>query len=254
MSEENPPPSPTPLVPAPRPAAVRYETCPHCGNSTLLEPSPAFGFRCGVCGKARVPINLPGFERSNAEIPALARASACHTAALAWTTGSVVLGAFSLVGLGSLALVLTVLNPGLIPVLFGLLITLIPAGLAVHGFRRAARLRAQVAPALEEGWLRVVREISDAQGSISDVRLAEILQIDRERAAQLLAQLAATSEVRHRLDEAPLTFESPRLRVESPANEAPRDTENRMDKDAEEEHDLEAIEAAKEKSSREFQA
>ncbi len=251
MSEENPPPSPAPLVPAPQPAAARYEICPHCGNSTLIEPSAALGFRCGVCGKARIPVDLPGFKRSDAEVPALARASASHTAALAWTAGSAVLAAFSLVGLGSLALVLSALNPGLVPLLFGLLIALLPAALAAHGFRRAAQLRARVAPSLEEAWLRVTREISDAEGSLSDIRLAKILQVDRERAAQLLAQLAATSEVRHRLDEAPLTFESPRLRVEPPSANTPAQDAG---KDAEDERDLEALEAAEKKASRGSQA
>jgi hypothetical protein len=162
-----------------------------------------------------------------------------------------VLAAFSLVGLGSLALVLSALNPGLVPLLFGLLIALLPAALAAHGFRRAAQLRARVAPSLEEAWLRVTREISDAEGSLSDIRLAKILQVDRERAAQLLAQLAATSEVRHRLDEAPLTFESPRLRVEPPSANTPAQDAG---KDAEDERDLEALEAAEKKASRGSQA
>ena len=231
MSEENPPPKPTPTAALQAPA--RHEPCPHCGNDTLLEPSEALGYRCGVCGKARVPVDLPNFRRSNAEIPLLARASASHTAALAWTAGSAVLAGFSVFSLASLGLVLTALNPGTAPLLFGLLIALMPAGLAAHGFRRARRLRAQVKPAIEEGWLRVAREVVDAEGSINEVRLAEALRVDRERAEQLLVQLAATSPIRHRIeDQAPLSFESPRLRVD-PADPADADQQA-----------LEALEAA----------
>jgi hypothetical protein len=254
VSDETPPPTPAPLVPVPKPAA-RYEICPHCGNSTILEPSAVLGVRCGICGKARVPVDLPGFERSNAEVPALARASASHTAALAWTAGSAVLALFSAIGLAALGLVYSALNPGFIPLLFGILIALLPGGFAGYGLRRAAQLRTRIAPALEEGWLQVVREIADAEGSISDVRLAKILDVDRERAEQLLAQLAATSSLRHRLDPAPLAFESPKLRVDADAKATGADASKADEAQADaDERDLEALEAAEKKASRESRA
>jgi ribosomal protein S27AE len=230
VSDEKTPPAPSNPA-APLEVTSSQERCPHCGNRTLIEPSDALRFRCGVCGKARIPVDLPGLKRSDAEVPALARASASHTAALAWTAGSAVLGGFSLFSLAALALVYSALNPGLVPILFALLIALMPAGIAAHGVRRASALRARVAPAIEDAWLQVAREVIEAEGKISDVQLAKILRIDRERAEQLLAQLAATSSVRHRIeDPAPLTFEATRVRVE---DEAARDAQ-----------DLEAAEAA----------
>lgn len=240
MSEENATPAASASPSSDALTNARHEKCPHCGNTTLIEPSQALLFRCGVCGKARVPVELEGFKRSDEEIPILARASANHTAALAWVAGSAVLGAFALIGLGALGLVMSALNPGLVPMLFGLLICLLPAGLAGYGLRRAAQLRALVEPALEDGWLRVTREVTEAKGSISDVQLAKILRVDRTRAEQLLAQLSATSTIRHRIEEpAPLTFEAPKLRVKDTEADAERD-----------ESDLEALEASEKKTEK----
>jgi len=200
-------------APAPEPAVPR-EKCPHCGNTTLIEPSSTLVFQCGVCGKARVPMGLPDHERSNAELPSLARASSASTASLAWLAGSGVLAAFSAISLLTIGLVLSAMNPGTVPLLFGLLISLIPGGLAAYGFRRGARLRTQVQPALEEGWLRAAREVVEVKGTIDDAGLAKILQVTPERAESLLLQLAATSPVRHHIeDPSSLGFDAPRVRV-----------------------------------------
>lgn len=257
MSKENDSPAEATSSAPDKLATERYEKCPHCGNSTLIEPSKALVFRCGVCGKARVPVELSGFKRSEEEIPLLARASASHTASLAWSAGSAVLGGFSLISLAALGLVLSALNPGMVPLLFGLLIALLPGGLAAYGVRRAAQLKTQVAPALEEGWLRVAREVVDAEGAVTDAQLAKILHVDRERAEQLLTQLSATSAIRHRLeDPAPLSFESPKLRVEVPSTkevqkEAPSTKEEVQKKDTDrDEQDLAALEASEEQAAR----
>lgn len=216
MSDETNQPQAAPLVPASRSAEARYEQCPHCGNQTLIEPSAGLIFRCGICGKARVPLDLPGYERTDGEVPALQRASMAHLAAQGWGAGGVVLLAFAGVGLLALGLVLTALNPGLVPLLFGVLIALLPAGLGAYGLKRAGQLKAQIGPALDEAWLSVAREVIEAQGTMDDARLAKILKVSRERAEQLLVQLSSTTPVRHRLDSAdPLTFEAPRVRVPS---------------------------------------
>ncbi|RYE91548.1 MAG: hypothetical protein EOO75_08655 [Myxococcales bacterium] len=190
-----------------------YEKCPHCGNATLVEPSKSLIYRCGICGKARVPLDRPGLVRSGAEVPALARASAAHMAATAWRAGAAFLALFSAVGLLSLFLVTTALNPGAVALTFGLLIALLPAGLAAYGFQRSKKQAALVEPALDEGWRSVAREVIDQAGTLSDVELARALRVDRDRAEKLLVQLASTSPVRHQLEADPLTFESPRARV-----------------------------------------
>jgi hypothetical protein len=204
-----------PLPPAPGSPEVAYEKCPHCGNATLIEPSKTLVFRCGICGKARVPLDRPGLVRSGAEVPALARASAAHLAATAWRAGAAVLGIFSAIGLLSLFLVTTALNPGAVALSFGVLIALLPAGLAAYGLQRSKQQAALVQPALDEGWQSVAREVIDQAGTLSDVELAKAMRVSRERAEQLLVQLASTSPVRHQLEAAPLTFESPRARVAS---------------------------------------
>lgn len=223
------------------PAAANYEKCPHCGNTTLIEPSSSLRFQCGICGKARVPVDLPDFERSDGEIPALARASAHHTAAMAWTAGSTVLGAFSAVSLAVLGLVLSALNPGAMMLAVGLIFSLLPAGLAVHGVRRAKALRSQVGPALDEGWLSVTREVLESQGTIDDKKLAKTLRVAPELAEHLLAQLSAGGVARHRLDDPEkLSFEAPRVRVADEGDhEAERDQE-----------DLEAAEALEQASKK----
>ncbi len=202
-------PRPAPLPSPPQPAEAHYERCPHCGNSTLVEPSKSLVYKCSVCGKARVPLDRPGYKRSNDEVPALARATAAHTAATAWRAGSIFLVVFAAFGFLSLGLVLTALTLTGVEMFSGALIALLPALLAGYGFMRSSKVAREVAPALDEGWQSVAREVIEQSGTLSDVELAKVLRIDRAHAERLLVQLAATTPVRHRLDEAPLTFESP---------------------------------------------
>lgn len=192
---ETPAPSPPGLLVPVAPATLGpHSKCPHCGSIGIIEPSDALLFRCGICGKARVPVDRPGqpeLAREQSEVPALVRASAAYNASLAWGAGSAVAAGFSLLSLLALALTLSATSPGLFAGLFGLVIALMPALLAVHGVRQVRRLRPQIEPALEEAWVTAAREVVEAVGSVDERQLAKMLRVTPERAEHLLVNLSA---------------------------------------------------------------
>jgi ribosomal protein S27AE len=199
-----------PIVPGGDAAQPRFEKCPHCGSLTLIEPSSALRFRCGVCGKARVPTDLAGFVPSDAATPALARASAAYQASLAWRTGSVFLAAFSLFSLAVMALVQSVADPPAAAALIGFLLAVIPMGIAGYSFRRAALNRSRVEPALDEAWTEVGGEVAAALGSATPAEFGKPLRLAAPEAEALLAQLSAQGKVSSSVDEGKLEFRAAR--------------------------------------------
>lgn len=198
------------LVPVGEAANPRFEKCPHCGSLTLIEPSSALRFRCGVCGKARVPADLEGFSPSAAATPALARASAAYQASLAWRTGSIFLAAFSLFSLAVIALVQSVADPPTAAALVGFLLAVIPMGISGYGFRRASLNRSRVTPALDEAWSQVGGEVAAALGSVTPAEFGQPLRLAAPEAEALLAQLSAQGKVSSSVDDGKLEFRAAR--------------------------------------------
>lgn len=213
----NPVEPPTLGNPAPRPGPSAHERCPHCGNVAVLERSTSLKFVCGVCGKARVPIDDPKLERRFDERDALARATTARNASRAWAAVSATSGAFSIVSMMFLALAVAFASPPLLATVVAALAALTPLVFAVWGRRRGVAHQAALAPALEEGWAAAAREVVEARGDVSAEALAKLLRVDGAWAERVHASLGAQPGVRARVrdDDAALSFESasPRLRV-----------------------------------------
>lgn len=199
----------------------KHERCVHCGAVTFLERSASLRYKCGICGKARVPVDDPKLRRSNDEKDALLRASLARNAASAWSVAAGVSGAVGAVSLAVVLLFFLALSPGFFVTAFAFLAALLPLALAAFGVVQSRRKRAGVEPALLEGWQSVAQEIIDARKEVTSGELAKALRTTPEHAETLLAHLLANGdvtspipddgEVRYRSSKAPL-----RVAVEDP--------------------------------------
>ncbi|MFO0661643.1 MAG: hypothetical protein U0165_17690 [Polyangiaceae bacterium] len=202
---------PSGTAPAPAGPALPHERCPHCGSVTFIERSSSLRQVCGICGKARVPIDDPSIKRSDAGVSALARASAARNTALLWTVAGSVLAGFSVLSFVVLAVVLSYIAPGIVATLAAIAASGVPMAIAVAGFFKATRKRAEIAPALEEGWTEVAAELVKglhSQGrEVSIETLAKLTRSTNEQAEHLLASLSARGLVRSRVDDSGLRFE-----------------------------------------------
>jgi ribosomal protein S27AE len=199
--------------PAPK-TPGRHERCPHCGAITFLEKSTRLRYKCGVCGKARVPVDDPKIARSNAEKDALERASRARNAQAALSVVSGIAAALSAVSLVGVLILVLALSPGFFLSSFALVAALAPMLVAAFGVVRARRRHAEIEPALLEAWQSVAADVVDARKEVTAGELAKVLRTTSDHAEQLLAYLLATGaatspmtddgEVRYRSSKAPI--------------------------------------------------
>lgn len=214
-------------VPLPRRGPLAHEACPFCGVVAVIEPSAALRFACGVCGKARVPIDDPALRRAFPEKEALLRASGAHGAAVAWSVASIASAGFALVSLSFLALAALAAHPGLALVVVAALAASAPLLFAAWGYRAASRHRARVAPALDEAWSQAAREAVEGRDTIHAAELAKLMRVSEGEAEQLLIMLSTDGHVRSRVVDADLEFSPSRRARALPPSTASDDAAER---------------------------
>lgn len=207
--------------PKPKRGPAQHESCPHCDNIAVIERSDTLKFVCGVCGKARVPIDDPAVERRFDEKDALARATTARNAARVWTAISATSGTFALISLMFWGLAVAFASPPLVATVVALIAALFPLGFAISGRMRVKRHADALAPALEEGWAAAARDLVQARGDVSADDLAKVMRVDGAWAERVHAALGAQTGVRARVrdEDAALSFEAdrPKVRVKSDA-------------------------------------
>ena len=222
-------------VPAGARLPVAHEKCPHCGTIAVIEPSSTLRMVCGVCGKARVPIDDPKVVRTFAEKDALVRASTARNAAVAWTGASVAAGSFGVVSLLFLVIAAAAASPGVALVLLAALAASVPLLFAAWGMRSAAAHRKAVGPAVDEAWALAARDVVAGRSRIVPKDLAQVMRLPEAEAERLLIVLSTDGVVRSRvLDAGELEFE--------PSTPVAR-TEAEVQAEAEAEADAEAASA-----------
>lgn len=188
---------PIPSLGAPEAPKVpgKHERCVHCGAITFLEKSSRLRYKCGVCGKARVPVDDPSIPRAHHEKEALERASQARNAHAAWAVAAGIAGAASAVSLALLLVMALAFSPGLLVTGVALLAALAPGAFAAAGIAQARKKRAAIEPALLEAWQMVAAEVIDARTELTAPALAQILRTTPEHAESLLAYLLAAGKV-----------------------------------------------------------
>jgi hypothetical protein len=185
------------------------EPCPHCGSNADVRPSADQRFRCRVCGKARIPIDVrlgAGSGRANALLKESQRA---RVARIAWQLASVGLG-----GLGAFVAVLALGASALFD--FGWLgnttmavFALVPMVIAVLTYSAGKRAKRTSETKLDEAWQTAAARILQRMGGrVEAPALARSLGIDVDYATQLLAEAEVQQLLAHELEDDPV-----RLRV-----------------------------------------
>lgn len=183
--------------------------CPHCNATADVEPHPALGFRCLVCGGPRVALGLPNVALG-------ARTSAALTSAGSEQTKHVMFSAagFLLAGMGALALLIATVvvlsaAPGPLSTLAIYLAAGVPLGAGLLALTGARAARSRRSEALRAAEVSALADLQAVTGTLGAAKVAELMRISPDRAELLLAAASVESF----LDTSP----APRLRVEAPA-------------------------------------
>jgi len=81
------------------------------------------------------------------------------------------------------------------PLIAAGVVTAMPFVFAVLALRNAAARKEQLQQSLDEAWLHAAKALTSARGSLRNTELAEAFGIDEDLSRNLLARLAAHSEV-----------------------------------------------------------
>jgi hypothetical protein len=168
-------------------------SCPHCNVVADVEPHPALGFRCLVCGGPRVLVDAAGVELSGATRAALKSAKTHHTKQLLLSAAG-----FSLLGMGGLSLlmasaVLLAVSPGLLLTLFTLLACCVPLAGGAWGLMRAAAARQTRSEALHSAGSSALADAQAVLGPLDAQQAAQLLRVDADQAELLLAEASVAS-------------------------------------------------------------
>jgi len=151
-------------------------------------------FACSICGGARIPVDDALVVRSNAELNSLRQAGYARLASWVWLVSAGVIGAFGLLAVAILSLVVAVANLGTLETLAGVAVVSVPlvaAALAVRWGR--ARTREAVA-AVDHAWQMVIAEVAKAHGGEIDApTIAKAMRIAEPEADRVLSAMSARS-------------------------------------------------------------
>jgi hypothetical protein len=179
--------------------------CPHCHAVADVEPHPALGFRCLVCGGPRVALNISGVVPSASTLAALSSAGKRQTEHLVYSSAGFVLLAMGALALVIATVVLAAASPGVVPTVAAYLGALVPVVAGALALARSASARTRRREALHAAQVSALGDVQAVTGVLDAARVAEIMRLSTERAELLLAEASVASL----LDHAP----APRVRV-----------------------------------------
>lgn len=164
------------------------ESCPHCGSNADVRPSTDQRFKCQMCGKARIPVDVRLGAASARANGLLKESQAARVARIAWQIASV-----GLAGLGAVVALIS-LGVGALAdfswfgnSLLGV-VALVPMVLAMLTFSAAKRAKRTSQAKLDEAWQTAAARILQKLGRVDATTLARSLGIDVEYATVLLAE------------------------------------------------------------------
>lgn len=223
MSQQPPPAAheaPSYGNPAPAAGPRPDERCPHCGAVTIIERSSSLEHVCGVCGKARVPVDDASIKRSFAEARPLAEATTAQRAASVWRLVAIAGFVITALSLLLFALVAAIASPPLLGWALGLVASLAPSVLAAIALSRGKASAAKVGPLIDEGWVLATRDVVEARGKVTASELSTLMRVSPERAEHLLLALTVLVEGSRRERDAALLElgAGERMRVDVPVH------------------------------------
>jgi hypothetical protein len=192
--------------------------CPHCGSVADVEKAGTLGYRCRVCGGARVPVDDARVVRSGREIPLLKRAQRERLKLAGFRVGAALVGGFGVFSLLVVLLVLAIATPGIPAALLATLATAVPLIFAAALWRRSRAQASALGETIEQAWTLVASDVLDSVGEeVRAEALAKTLRTEPAHAESLLARLNAHDFVHARVtDEGELVYSTrapERLRI-----------------------------------------
>jgi hypothetical protein len=165
------------------------EPCPHCGSNADVRPSAEVRFKCQMCGKARIPVDVR-LGASSKKATALLKASqSSRFARIVWGLGSAALGFATFFGLLLYLGIVGFFDMGVLGHSTALVFTLVPALAAVLAFSFSQKAKRSSQLKLDEAWQIAAARVVQRLGGRADAsQLAQALSIDPELATQLLAE------------------------------------------------------------------
>jgi hypothetical protein len=180
-----------PACGVPRAESLR---CPHCRATADLEPSDVLHFACAICGGARIPMDDASLVRSNAEIDLLKQAGRARMAGWVWRVGAAITGAFGLLGVAVLALVVAVAHPGTLAVIAAAAVTAVPLVAAAFAWQHGKVRTGEAVATVDQAWHMVVAELASAHAGEIDARaVAKAMRLGEADADRMLAAMSSNN-------------------------------------------------------------
>lgn len=205
-------PSPAPALglPKPKEGPRSHERCPHCGTVAVIERSSSLRWVCGVCGKARAPIDDAAIDRRFEEKDALAEATHLRNVARTWLAMSWAGFGFGALSLLFVTLATLVAKPGGVATVLAYLVALTPAALGLFARKTGTEREKKVPVLLEQGFAAAAHDVVRAKGKGTAREVAEVMRVDEAFADRLLARLSVEKDLRTRVsdEDAQLTFDA----------------------------------------------
>jgi hypothetical protein len=178
-----------PACGVPRAESLR---CPHCRATADLEQSDVLHFACAICGGARIPMDDTSLVRSNAELELLKQAGSARMAGWVWRVGAAVTGAFGLLGVVVLCLVVAVAHPGTLAVIAAAAVTAVPLVAAAFAWQRGTARTGEAVATVDQAWRMVVAELASAHAGEIDARtVAKAMRLGEAEADRMLAAMSS---------------------------------------------------------------
>lgn len=168
--------------------------CPFCGVIVRPEPHPELRFACPACGAPRVPA-VSNVTPSASLSKALSAARSARSSKAVWQLAAGLAAGFGVLATLILVGVSLIASPAMFPLIAAGVVTAMPFVFAVLALRNAAARKEQLQQSLDEAWLHAAKALTSARGSLRNTELAEAFGIDEDLSRNLLARLAAHSEV-----------------------------------------------------------
>ncbi len=211
-------------LPKGKPGPAPHERCPHCGTVAVLEKSSSLRWVCGVCGKARAPIDDAAIERRFEETEPLAEATRLRNASRTWLAMSWAGFVFGALSLFFVSLATWAAKPSLVPAVVAYVVALLPVLLGLYARRTGAERGRAVPAQLEQGFAAAAHDVVRAKGKGTAAEIAKVMRLDEAYADRLLARLSVEKDLRTRVsdEDAQLTFDASdeRVRVRGGDDEA----------------------------------
>ncbi|MET0591569.1 MAG: zinc ribbon domain-containing protein [Polyangiaceae bacterium] len=173
-------------------ALGEHQRCVHCRAIVDVDTVPEARFACRLCGGVRIPIDDATVVRSAAQIELLKKATVARSATTVWSVVAAAVGAFGVVTVLVLTLVLSFADPPTPAAVMAGVAACIPFAFAALAFAKSRKHRAEIGQSVEAAWMAAAADIARARGGQIDARtFAKLTRASESAADQILGRMSS---------------------------------------------------------------